>query len=167
MLTSIAIYPGSIPMADATRTTTLAAQTFEEAPQLREQAQESPKLDELRSSARKVTLGPGGATYYVLEGDLLYDDDELELHALQQDVRAKAKEVGITPEAESGRENALVVVAPGGKIVRWRPGKVLTYTVLRESFPTQANYDLVVQSVKDATQAWMDTCGIMFEHRSE
>ena len=154
-------------MADATRTVTLAAQTFEETPQLREQAQETPKLEELRSSARKVTLEPGGPEYYVLEGDLVYDDDELELYALQQDVRAKAKEVGLTPAADSGRDAALVVVAPGGKVVRWRPGKVLTYTVLRESFPTQANYDLVVESVQKATQAWMDTCGIMFEHRSE
>jgi hypothetical protein len=155
-------------MADATRTTTLAAQTFEETPHLREQAEESPKLEQLRSSARRVTLGTdGGETYYVLEGDLLYDDDELELHALQQDVRAKAKEVGLTPDAQSGREDALVVVAPGGKIVRWRPGKVLTYTVLRESFPTEDNYNVVVESVKAATQAWQDTCGIMFEHRSE
>jgi hypothetical protein len=154
-------------MADATRTVTLAAETFQETPHLRQQAEESPKLEQLRSSARKVRLEPGGETYYVLEGDLLYDDDELELHALQQDVRAKAKEVGLTPTADSGREAALVVVAPGGKVVRWRPGKVLTYTVLRESFPTQDNYDLVVKSVKDATQAWQDTCGIVFEHRSE
>jgi Matrixin len=153
-------------MADATRTVTLAAQTFQESPHLRQEAEASPKLDELRSSARQLMLEPGGTTYYVLEGDLIYDDDELELYALQQDVRAKAKEVGLTP-APSGREDALVVVASGGKIVRWRPEKVLSYTVLRESFPSQENYDLAVESVNAATQAWQDTCDIVFEHRSE
>ena len=152
-------------MADATRTKTLAAQTFQDTPHLREEAEQSPKLDQLRDSARRVTIGD--ATFYVLEGDLLYDDDELELYALQQDVKAKAREVGLSPAQQSGREDALVVVAPGGRIVRWRPGKVLNYTVLRASFPGQADYDTAVDCTAQATQAWQDVCGIEFAHLKE
>ena len=149
-------------MADATRTKTLAAQTFHDTPHLRDEAEKSPKLDQLRDTARRVTIAE--ATYYVLEGDLLFDDDELELYALQQEVQAKAREVGLTPAQPSGREDALVVVAPGGRIVRWRPGKVLTYTVLRQSFPRQDDYELAVDCTAQATTAWMEVCGIEFAH---
>jgi hypothetical protein len=152
-------------MAAAARTKTLAAQTFQDIPHLRKEAEQSPRLDELRDTARRVTIGD--ASYFVLEGDLLLDHDELELYVLQQEVRAKAREVGLTPAEQSGREDALVVVAPGGRIVRWRPGKVLTYTVLRDSFPSQADYDLAVDCTAQATQAWMDVCGIEFRHLSQ
>jgi hypothetical protein len=152
-------------MADATRNKTLAAQTFQDIPHLRKEAEMSPILDDLRETARRVTLGD--ETYYVLEGDLLYDDDEVELYALQHAVRAKAREVGLAPVEGSGPQDALVVVAPGGRIVRWRPGKVLTYTVLRDSFPSQADYDLAVDCTAQATGAWMEVCGIVFEHLSQ
>ena len=51
--------------------------------------------------------------------------------------------------------------------MRWRPGKVLTYTVLRDSFGSQADYDLAVDCTAQATQAWMDVCGIEFAHLSQ
>ena len=74
-------------------------------------------------------------------------------------------EVGLArrPERPPGRPRR----RGPGRIVRWRPGKVLTYTVLRDSFPSQADYDLAVDCTAQATQAWMEVCGIVFAHLSQ
>jgi hypothetical protein len=152
-------------MDERTRTMTLAAQTFQEEPQLLQLAEDSQEFAKLQSSARRVTLDRGVGRY-VVEGDLLYDEDELRLYALQRETRAKARQLGLGPITPSGRSDALVVVAPNGRILRWRPGKILRYCVLRRSFGDN-EYESVCANIAAATADWAATCGVVFEHAEE
>lgn len=68
-------------MFSGTRTMTLAAEAFREHPDLRKSAEQASDLDELRAGSRRVTLdAPDAASLFVVEGDLIYDDDELRLY---------------------------------------------------------------------------------------
>jgi hypothetical protein len=147
------------------RTTTLAGEIFSKTPQLKETAQQTHAYEAL--SARKRDVNVDGATYAVLEGDLLYDDDELSLYALQQ---ASREEGGvISPMAQTPLEPApaLVGISAGSRIIRWAPGKVLGYAVNRDSFPSRQHYDAVREAMASAAEAWEGTCGIAFNHFSQ
>lgn len=127
------------------------------------------KLEELRDALPQVEVD--NETLYVAEGDLLLDDDELERHAQRQAAleelnRLRLGEtggVGIVP----GPSPALVGITEDGKIVRWAPDTVLTYAVLRQTFPSTDQYDTVVGNMRAATRAWEDTCGVKFNHEQQ
>jgi hypothetical protein len=113
---------------------------------------------------------------YIVEGDTLLDIDQLRAYAIQKEaVNRVRKFAALADEAGLGRsvlvddlEGALVGITQGGRAVRWRPGLVLTYCVLKRTFTTDAaNYDLVRENFKKATEAWENTCGIKFEHKAE
>ncbi len=149
------------------RLTTLAAETFRSSPALRRTAKRSSRAAQLRKSARTVK-DDAGRTFFLVEGDLLYDEDELELYALQQEARSQAIAVGLTPTPTTiDGSSALVAAAPGGKIVRWKPGLVLRYAVLRKSFLNKKHYDVVRAGMAEAAAAWEETCGVDFEHASD
>lgn len=124
------------------------------------------KLEHLKESLPQVEVD--NETLYVAEGDLLMDDDELEQHAQRQAALEELSRirlgdtggVGIIPRPSP----ALVGITEGGKIVRWAPDTVLTYTVLRETFPTAEQYETVVGNMRAATRAWEDTCGVKYRH---
>jgi hypothetical protein len=63
--------------------------------------------------------------------------------------------------------SALIGITRGGKVVRWKEGLVLTYCVLRGTFPDQQEYQLVCDNMKQATEDWQRTCRIAFEYRSD
>ncbi len=48
--------------------------------------------------------------------------------------------------------------------MRWSPGTVLTYCVLRNTFPREEWYEEVVANMQLATEAWEATCGVRFEY---
>jgi hypothetical protein len=113
-------------------------------------------------------LDVDGDTMYVVEGDLLLDEDELEsyaqrLVALEQLRNVRLGEeggVGIMPRPSA----ALVGITEGGKVVRWAPGTVLTYTVLKDTFENDDQYESVVGHMRVATSNWQDTCGVEFQY---
>lgn len=147
---------------------TLAAERFREEPTLRTSAKKSGKLRQIKSKAQRVTLDTDtGSHFYVVEGDLLYDDDELQFYALQKEAQQEARRLGVAPTSELNRDDALVAVATAGKVVRWPPGVVLRYCVLRDTFLSVKEYDLVRRNMKLATEAWEETCGVEFEHAEE
>ena len=150
-------------MKSGERTTTLAAQAFQEEPELKEAADALPRTQELLQQTRTADID--GQTLHIVEGDLLFDEDQLRLYALRQEAIRNAELVGVSPLGFS-QATSLVAVAPGGQIVRWRPGKQLTYCVLRRSFLNQTQYDRVCEDMGTATKAWQETCGIEFEHLS-
>lgn len=152
-------------MESSERTVTLAAETFQQEPGLAAEAKVSPRVSELESTARRVTIG--NRQLFVVEGDLLYDEDELALYALQQEARDRVEATGAHPALGLDPSAALVGVASGGRIVRWRPGTVLRYCVLRASFPTADAYERAVEGMRQATQAWQDTCGVEFAHAAQ
>jgi hypothetical protein len=124
--------------------------------------------------ARRVVID--GESYSVVEADLLLDDHERDLYREQQQALAaqlyaaqlaeQSGFVGISPDPLeiSGR---LVGIAQDGRILRWAPGAVLTYCVLRHTFPREEWYEEVVANMQLATGAWEDTCGVDFEYRDE
>jgi hypothetical protein len=113
-----------------------------------------------------------GEAYWVAEGDLLLDADQLEEYARQQGnlqrqraLRQEATDLGMAP-APTTTVAELVAVAAGGKLVRWKDGKVLSYCILRNTFADEREYRIVRQSMEDATGAWERTCGVKFQHRA-
>jgi len=139
---------------------------------LRNQVEGSALFAKLKDSLRKVVID--SRTYYVAEGDTLLDEQQLATYSLEREAREKlwqareaASAAGLGTERLDGNVRGLVAQTQGGKIVRWRPGTVLSYRVARETFGSEENYALVVQSMRAACLEWEQTCGIDFKHLAE
>jgi hypothetical protein len=119
------------------------------------------------------TIQIDGKTLYVAEGDTLLDDDQLKMYADVREAEEKAREAAKKADASGfgatklETSHGLVAMTHNGKVVRWKPGMVLTYRVVRASFPSADQYQLVVQNLGLATQAWEQACGVNFEHRQD
>jgi hypothetical protein len=112
-----------------------------------------------------------GETYWIAEGDLLLDGDQLEEYARQQEnlerqraLQEEATAFGMAPAPTDRTE--LVAVAVAGKLVRWKDGKVLSYCILRNTFADEREYRAIRKAMDDATAAWEKTCGVKFRHRT-
>jgi len=122
-------------------------------------------FDKLHRLAKRIDID--GETYWRVEGDTLLDEDQLRNYAQQQDAlrvaRAAIQEAGLPLVATA----ELVGMTVGSKIVRWAPGLELSYCVLRKTFTIggEAGYNLVVDSVRQATADWESTCGVKFVYR--
>ncbi|MBI3959818.1 MAG: hypothetical protein HY328_13490 [Chloroflexi bacterium] len=97
--------------------------------------------------------------YYVVEADLLLNEDQLWDYALQ---RAALEAAGATAVPEE-MQGLVGIRNAQNRVVRWRAGKVLTYAIFKDSFlPTQ--YPQVVTAMQQATGDWEAVCGVDFEH---
>jgi hypothetical protein len=117
-----------------------------------------------------------GQVFYRVEGDLLLDPDELDVYTetqkalrVQREAAQLLAEKGIgTLASHTGLmgqpSSALIGIVQDGRIVRWDPGTVLKYCVLRKTFPKQEWYAAVVENMRRATDDWAATCGVQFEH---
>jgi len=134
-------------------------------------------LADLKNTLKKVTIvDPDGTVeeFYRVEGDMLLDEDQLDIYAQQREALEKERQLkkdrnalGSGDVAPQEGRSALVAVTSNGKLVRWTPGLTLTYCVLKNTFSSQNNYDLAVTGMKQATWAWESVCGIKFEHKPE
>ena len=124
--------------------------------------------------AKLNTIEVEGIMLWIAEGDTLLDQDQLKIYAdvREQEInaRAAAKQAdaaGFGTVHLEEQKHGLIAGTKDGKILRWKPGAVLTYRVARDSFGgNAAHYQLVVDSVRAATQEWEKTCGVNFEHRA-
>lgn len=101
----------------------------------------------------------GNAVYYVLEGDLLLDREGVESYLMSH-------RQGVAP----ARDGELLVMTEMGKKVIWQPGqRNLTYAVARNTFPTQAKYQEVVDNMGAAANDWMfcAECGLTIKHQKK
>jgi hypothetical protein len=129
----------------------------------------------LRQTARSFKIDGGGPTYYVLEGDLLLDADELYFYALQRERQEREREeremlelVGMATERlTAGESSGLLGIVQNGNLVRWDEEMALTYCVLRKKFADTAKYRLVVANLRRAAEDWEAICNVRFEHRAE
>jgi hypothetical protein len=125
----------------------------------------------LERAGRKKAIE--GETFWVVEGDLLLDEDQLAIYADRQDAlremrRMEADRPGLrTSGLIRPQTTALVGIAVGDKTVRWKPGLVLSYCVLRSTFLSQQQYENVRANMAAATGAWEGACGIKFRHRAD
>lgn len=127
-------------------------------------------LTNLRSSLKEVQIE--GEKFYVAEGDLLLDDDQLEIYANQREILAREQAVkadkaalgaGEITEDEPAR---LVGITVNNKLVRWKPGTVLSYCVRKNTF-SDSHYQMVRENMARATAAWEEICGIKFQYRQD
>jgi hypothetical protein len=110
-----------------------------------------------------------GEVLYRVEGDLLLTPDELAVYQETRSPEAAPSGGEAGPEetgpAELGEQrSALVGILEDGKIVRWAPGTILRYCVLRQTFPSDDWYDEVVENMQRAVDDWAATCGVEFEY---
>jgi len=154
---------------------TLSARMLERQPELSEEAAESSLLDRLKGTAKTVSVD--GEDFYVVEGDLILDEDQLMIYAINEERRRTEQAHGLAPGsllagvANIGPDpvtGALMgILSVGGKLVRWKADVTLTYSVLRDTFSSQERYELVRENMQEATEAWQRICGVHFEHRAE
>jgi hypothetical protein len=126
----------------------------------------------LKNTLRQIKID--GQPYYVAEGDTLLDLDQLEVYAAarQKEIevhqaRAAADAAGFGMSRVGIQTQALIAMTQGGKIVRWKPGTVLSYRVAKATFGDDGKYRTVVENMAKATKDWMDTCGVEFKHMPE
>lgn len=117
-----------------------------------------------------------GEVLTIVEGDLLLDVDQKELwqdalNARQEEtrnrLRAQQTGFGVATLNDLGvASSSLIGIVQDGKVVRWSPGTVLTYCVLRHTFPRDEWYQEAVENMQAATAAWEETCGVEFDYRA-
>lgn len=131
--------------------------------------QQRSKAYELRQKLIKVlpkisiTSGVGDnkftRDYYIVEGDVKLDRDELLLYCQQKLQRA------LPDHAEKLNSRKLTLAADrNGRPSIWPKGVVIKYSVMRSSFSTKKQYEIVVESMKEATADWMKVCNVKFEY---
>ncbi len=131
---------------------------------------EEDMLTRLKKSLAQKQIGIDGETYYVVEGDLLLDEDQLAEYAEQRmlletksTLQRQLVELG-APALLQDNQAELVGISQNGKLVRWQEGMVLTYCVLKRTFGNDQEYETARKSMQNATAAWESTCGIQFSH---
>lgn len=115
--------------------------------------------ERLKQKAAHVTIDEN--TYTIVEGDLRLDDTELFAYAVRRAAALNQPPLEIKPEP------LVAVTDDSGRLVRWKKGLLLTYAVLRSTFSTQAQYESIVQGMREATAAWEAACGINFKYCKE
>jgi len=106
-----------------------------------------------------------GNLYSVLKEKL----NKIEVNGKENEARAAAKKADEQGFGTAKLEvsHGLIAMTKDGKVIRWRPGTILSYRVVQPSFPDQQHYQMVVDNLKTATGDWERTCGVDFQHRAD
>jgi hypothetical protein len=101
-------------------------------------------------------------TYYVAEGDLLLDE---------QQMRAYIYSHAFGSQAANRVVGELRVMTVGGQPAFWKKGeRSLTYVVARKTFASRDQYDLVAKNMSAAARDWQNICqecGLSFQYRAD
>ncbi len=113
-----------------------------------------------------ITSGSGDnkftRKFYLVEGDLKLDRDELFYYCLK---RLQTADTNVTERKNS--QKLTVASDKNGKAAIWKPGSTLSYCIKRSTFESKAHYDSVVASMKVASQNWAEACNIKFEYLAD
>ena len=104
-----------------------------------------------------VVAEQGNAIYYIVEGDLLLDEEGVQSYLM-------SLRRGQAP----ARGGELLVLTEQGRKAIWPKGqRQLSYAVDRQSFPSQAQYQAVVDNMRAAAKDWMfcKECGVSFIYK--
>ncbi|MBL4662377.1 MAG: hypothetical protein JKY22_02180 [Flavobacteriaceae bacterium] len=141
---------------------TLSAKILQRSSGLKAKIENSDGYNNLKNNLRSLEIDQ--QIFYITEGDLLLDEDELLIYSMEQDINDNIKAMGTF--STFGRENELLGIINAGKTVRWKPGLILTYRVLKTTFRNEKEYKIVKANMKRATTNWEAACGIKFKHIS-
>lgn len=115
-----------------------------------------------------------GTQFYIAEGDLLLDEDQLLIYADNQAQISKDREVanmmanaGMGMLGITDLRGLVGMVNSRGKIVRWAEGLILSYCVLKQTFSSEARYNGIRDEMKQAAKEWEEVCGVKFEYKEE
>ncbi len=92
-----------------------------------------------------------GTPYYVVEGDLLLDEDEFQFH--------------FDSSISSNESSKLVGILLSGDPVKNPNPQCISYSIIESSF-SEGEYKKVVQFMKEATSDWSRVCNVNFVHDS-
>ena len=109
-------------------------------------------FEELQESSRQFELD--GQTFWIVEGDLALNETQLLAYAFRHAAAA----------ATEPREGLVGMTDDQNRIIRWRQGLALTYTIQKNTFSGAEQYQKVVAAMHAATADWEATCGVHFEH---
>lgn len=127
-------------------------------------------LTRLRSQLKTVEID--GEKFYIAEGDRPLDEDQLQIYAMEREVTEKEHELKKQKAAlgssnlSEARRPQLTGIAANGKLVRWKPGMVLTYCILKSTF-SEEHYQLVRENIAVAIADWEGVCGVKFKYLSQ
>ncbi|WP_256003298.1 hypothetical protein [Pedobacter deserti] len=107
----------------------------------------------LQRTLKSVVLD--GTKFYVVEGDLLMDQDELYVYALKLLNRDRGAH---------GADKLTVATTSAGQFAKWPEGYVIKYSVLKRSFMSPQMYQQTVAWMQEATTDWMKACNVKFEY---
>ena len=144
----------------------MSARTFESflletSSEVRELSEDS-AVEELKEQLKKVEIE--GEIFHVAEGDMLLDDDQVRVYAAKRKAEKIGRLLGIAGIVDQSGE--LLGIRINNQVIRW-PDIPLAYCVLRNSFVSQSDYELVVENMLRATADWENTCGVQFEYKRE
>lgn len=129
-------------------------------------------LTELQQGLKRVEID--GENFFIAEGDILLDEDQLSIYArlrlaerLAREAREERTRAGLVSLLEEEASRLVGIMGPDGKPVRWKPGTVLSYCVLRNTFTSEERYQQARENMAAATEAWESTCGVNFEYRQD
>jgi len=105
---------------------------------------------------------PKEGEYFIVEGDLLFTEQELRADLVSKSSGAKP----VDPTSE------LIVKVRDGEREFYKTAaeRDLTYAIARSSFPGNDPYEIAVKNMREATKAWEDACkkcGIKFRHLAQ
>ncbi|MDX1418170.1 MAG: hypothetical protein R3293_28480 [Candidatus Promineifilaceae bacterium] len=100
-----------------------------------------------------------GKKFWVVEGDLLVSEAELFAYARRRVTRPQ--------ESIEERSRLVVEVDEEQRIKRWSPGFIISFAVLRDTFPSANKYQIVVDSILRAVNDWESICGVKFDYLPE
>jgi hypothetical protein len=149
-----------------------ATQFLEEKPQLREDLLAGADLFQTFTSENGLrTITIDEVKYFITEGDLLLDEDQLLLYASNQTELSKKRKIARMMESAgmgilgvTDLRGLIGITGEAGKILRWAEGVKLSYCVLKPTFLNNEHYTIARDNMKKATQDWEAVCGIKFEH---
>lgn len=90
-----------------------------------------------------------GEVFFIVEGDLFYDLDQLlEYKKLTNDTLS----------------NKLVINELNGSLIKWPQDKIIKYAIIRSSFSSQTRYEQIRSNMKKAIENWSKVCNVSFQH---
>jgi len=113
-------------------------------------------FERLKNGLKKINID--GEELYRVEGDMLLDEEQLAIYAMDKS-RSGSTNLSSQPDG-------LLGIMQGGKIVRWKPGTVLSYCVIKSTFNGN-EYEIARDCMKRATADWERVCGLKFQYREE
>jgi Matrixin len=133
-----------------------------ERPELLKQGQQSSLYNNIKNN-RQVDLNIEGGrrTYYVAEGDILLDADQLSLYAVEQTERTEIVGIGAPT---SGIIELIGGTDDHGDFIK--AASPISYCILRKTME-ESDYDFAKKHLTQAAADWEETCNVGFSYRPE